>query len=352
MKNVVLPLLLFISLQSCQTDEKDLKPEYLDLPATPYAYNVTDNNHLPTLGRVLFYDRQLSLNNSVSCSSCHKQSAGFSDNVAFSVGFEDKKTSRNSMPIQNLNSFGGFFQPSLFWDGREHFLPRMVLLPIVNHVEMGITDFDGLETKLSKIPYYRELFAKAYGSEEVTQQKIAEALSMFLISINTVNTRFDRANRGELQLNASESLGKQLFITKYDCNSCHKVEDPNGYVFAGTFANIGLDPVYSDDGLENVTRQASDAGKFKIPSLRNVSLTGPYMHDGRFSTLDEVIDHYSDQIAAHPNLDVRLRDKTTGEPVVFNISDQEKHAIISFLNALTDMTVVSDPKFSNPFKTN
>jgi cytochrome c peroxidase len=352
MKNVVLPLLLLsIFLHACQTDEKELKAEYLDLPSTPYAYGVNDNDHVPTLGRVLFYDRQLSLNNSVSCSSCHKQSAGFSDNVAFSVGFEDKKTTRNSMPIQNLNSFDGFFQQSLFWDGREHFLPRMVLLPIVNHVEMGITDLDGLEKKLSNIPYYRELFANAYGSEEITQEKIAQALSVFLTSITTRNTRFDRANRGELQLSASESLGKQLFITKYDCNSCHRVEDPNGYITAGTFANIGLDPVYSDDGLENFTRQASDVGKFKIPSLRNVTLTGPYMHDGRFSTLDDVIDHYSETIAAHPNLDVRLRDKNTGAPVAFHISDQEKNAIISFLNALTDMSVVSDQKFSNPFKT-
>jgi cytochrome c peroxidase len=350
MKNVAFLLLLFFIaiLPSCQTDEKDLKSAHLELPEVPYSYG-TVNDNLPTLGRVLFYDRQLSLNNSVSCSSCHKQNLAFADNVALSRGFEDKLTSRNSMPIQNLNSFGDFFSQSLFWDGREHMLPSMVLKPIVNHVEMGFSDLDGLATKLASIPYYRDLFENAYGTNEVTTQKIGEALSTFLTTINSFNTRFDRLNRGELMLSGLEMEGKELFTTKYDCNSCHQVQDPNGYIFAGTFANIGLDEDYADKGLQAVTEQPTDAGKFKIPSLRNVALTAPYMHDGRFETLGDVVDHYSDQIADHPNLDARLK-SPTGSPVAFNISDHEKEALIAFLNTLTDYSVVTDPKFSNPFK--
>jgi cytochrome c peroxidase len=302
---------------------------------------MSENDNVPTLGRVLFYDRQLSVNNSVSCSSCHKQNLAFADNVAFSTGFENRLTARNSMPIQNL---GSFFGEALFWDGREQMLTSMVLRPVVNHVEMGITDLDALAAKLSNVPYYRDLFLNAYGSETVTREKIADALANFLTQIRSTNTRLDMG-----QLNALEISGQQLFTSKYDCNSCHQVESPHGYIMAGTFANIGLDPVYTDDGLQRVSNSSTDAGKFKIPSLRNVALTAPYMHDGRFNTLEEVIDHYSTGITAHPNLDPRLR-QPDGAPVAFNISESEKKAIVAFLNSLTDYTMISDPKLSNPFK--
>lgn len=357
---------------ACATDEpQQLKTAYLDLPAIPYTYKVGTNDHLPTLGRVLFYDRQLSVNNSMSCSSCHKQSAAFADNAAFSKGFENVLTARNSMPIQNLGSSfvssgiidpivnslpkpgePGFFPGGLgvlFWDGRESNLQTMVLKPVVNHVEMGIRDMNKLSQKLSDIPYYKELFRKAYGTEEVTSARIAQALSSFLISITSKKTRMDLAKDGAAQLTSLELQGQQLFLSVYDCNACHQIQNPHGYLLAGTFSNIGLDAQYADNGLEQVTKRAADAGKFKIPSLRNVALTAPYMHDGRFATLDEVIGHYSQGIADHPNLDPRLRAED-GRPMQMSIPDHDKKAIIAFLHTLTDQEMITDVKFSNPFK--
>ena len=355
--------------QSCQTDETPLANGlYLDLPETPDTYFTNADDNIPTLGRVLFYDRQLSINNAVSCASCHKQELAFADNVAFSKGFQNTVTTRNSMPIQNLQAsffstdfnndsiffdrgFGpNFGSVSLFWDGREKNLGTMVLRPIVNHIEMGVGDLDALAQKLQSIPYYQDLFTKAYGTPEVTTNKISEALSMFTMSITSRNTKFDRARMGVEQLSALEEKGRQLFVDVYDCNACHQTEDPSGYIFAGTFANIGLQSEYDDNGVEEVTGNVGDAGRFKIPSLRNVALTAPYMHDGRFENLEDVVEHYSTGIQSHPNLDDRLKDEQ-GEPRVFNISAYEKQAIVAFLGTLTDRQMTTATRFSNPFKT-
>ncbi|MEO7989629.1 MAG: cytochrome c peroxidase [Chryseolinea sp.] len=376
MKTKILAALIAMAtlLVSCSLEDQQLKTSYLELPATLDQYGLAVNDQIPTLGRVLFYDNQLSINNSVSCASCHKQSLAFADNARFSKGFENRVTSRNSMPIQNLNAFNsGFFPgndfidssavniprdgggiiitsgPTLFWDGREHNLRSMVLRPISNHVEMGISDLNKLADKLETVPYYKDLFSKAYGTDEITVERISDALSYFLESISSNKTKFDKSRFGEAQLSALERQGQLLFTDTYDCNACHQVQDPVGYVFAGTFANIGLDPVYADGGLEKVTNNSFDAGKFKIPSLRNVALTAPYMHDGRFASLDSVIEHYSTGLEDNANLDFRLRGNT-GAPLRLNISQNDKRAIIAFLNTLTDYTMITDPKFSNPFK--
>ncbi len=372
---------LVFGLLSCETELPQASQTLvLDLPATPYSYkqNPGDsfriiNDNKATLGRVLFYDRQLSINNSLACASCHKQNLAFSDNARFSKGFGSKLTTRNSMPIQDLgfsNTFIGFdvnrpntsssptampgtfinFPTSLFWDGREKVLSEMVLRPVVNHVEMGINDLSALEQKLANISYYPSLFDKAFGNSEITTAKVADALAAFLGTISATNTKLDKVNRNEATFTPLELKGQQLFFTKYDCNSCHQVGTPNGHIFAGTFANIGLDENDSDEGVARVTKNSSDIGKFKIPSLRNVALTAPYMHDGRFETLEEVIDHYSDGMEDNPNLDPRLREAATGKPRVMNISAEEKNAIIAFLHTLTDHTMISDVRFSDPFK--
>lgn len=357
-------LAVALLIASCKKDDAVLSSTYLDLPKEPATYVQGINNNIPELGRVLFYDRSMSVNNSVSCSSCHKQVFGFADNVAFSRGFDNELTLRNSMPIQNLgNTFGiiGFtgvgddrfapgFGQRLFWDGREQDLNKMVLRPILNHIEMGISDTEELAKKLKTIPYYAPLFKKAYDSEEITSEKIADALSWFVRSITTNNTKLDKVRMGHARLSALELNGQALFFEKYDCNSCHQVETPNGYaLFGGEFANIGLNDEYADNGLSKTSSQSTDAGKFKIPSLRNVSLTAPYMHDGRFATLDEVMEHYSDKISSHLNLDPRLRDEN-GQARKMNISESEKKAIIAFIHTLTDFDAVTDPKFANPFK--
>lgn len=322
------------------------------------------------MGRVLFYDKNLSINSSVSCGSCHKQELAFADNKQFSVGFENRLTERNTPPIQNLssgllpigeascidNGFDVFCDTrtagSLFWDGRESDLRAMVLQPVVNHREMGIKDMDNMLTRLENTGYYTAAARTLYGSEILTEEIVSDALAVFVGSIRTFGSTFERHVATGEALSALETTGKDLFFDKYECNSCHQVETPNGYQFSigGAFLNIGLDPVYDDVGVMNITGVGEDAGSFKTPSLRNVELTGPYMHDGRFATLDEVLDHYSTGVADNENLDFRLK-TSDGAPKVFNITEQEKKAIIAFLKTLTDWDMVTDPAFSNPFVT-
>lgn len=382
MKKITAPLLLvLLLLTSClEENETTSKPKEL-------SFSTTSINSRETLGRILFYDNSLSLNNSVSCASCHKQALAFSDNVAFSVGFENVLTTRNSMPIQNVSqgfitfidgtigsnentnvvllsnqqsNFGdgsdnffpdGAFVGSLFWDGRETVLRNMVVQPILNHKEMGIRNLSDVVKKINNIEYYQAGFKNVYQSDSVSLEMVSDALAAFVESLKSVNTKLDHSNMaGGVQLDALESTGRDLFFEKYDCNSCHQVQSPNGYLFSGGgFANIGLDPIYDDSGMQETSGNDEDAGKFKIPSLRNVALTAPYMHDGRFETLEEVIGHYSTGISQNENLDFRLKE-TDGSPMVFNITKSETRAIVAFLNTLTDYSMISNPDYSNPFK--
>lgn len=364
MKNLIAISCLSLLIFSCQDEVGEAGKVVLDLPQESFSYPTGDE--LGTLGRVLFYDQQLSVNNTISCASCHRQGLAFSDERQFSRGFNNRLTTRNSMPIQNLAGGGGitfladdstigrdFFLPisasGLFWDGRGVDHTKSVLLPIVNHIEMGIDDLNDLSEKLSNVAYYPDLFFKAFGDERITPEKIGAALQAFTHSITSSETKFDKHMINGNVLSGQEALGMQLFMEKYDCNSCHQVQDPQGYIFAGTFANIGLEMEYSDEGLELTTGQPFDNGKFKIPSLRNVSLTAPYMHDGRFETLEEVMEHYNTGVETNPNLDFRLMN-TDGSVKRPNISASEVQAIIAFLNTMTDFEMISDERFSNPFR--
>jgi cytochrome c peroxidase len=353
---LTLTFAIVFGLVSCTIDEEKLSPSpvTLQLPAQSYDYIFT-TPELGTLGRVLFYDTRLSVNNAISCGSCHKQTLAFSDNSQLSRGFENKTTFRNTLPIQNINNgfimggFGGFSE--LFWDGREKVLDEMVLKPILNHVEMGMNDMDALVNRIKDIPYYKDLFFKAFGSYDIDATKIAAALSGFTGSILSQNTRFDLYLQGKVMLNSQELKGRDLFFNTYNCNSCHQTQMMTAYQTGGGFVNIGLDLTYTDNGLGTITKNSSDNGKFKIPSLRNVTLTGPYMHDGRFKTLDQVLDHYSKGIQNHPNLDSRLRN-SQNKALILNIPKQDKEAIIAFLNTLADYEMITADKFSNPFKLN
>ncbi len=371
---------VFVVASSCHSPELDATGEiYLDVDALQ-ANDINGPDPIQKLGRVLFYDRQMSLNNTIACASCHKQQYGFADNQKFSRGFESRLTSRNSMPIQNVinltffegdltnGSTGSSFNNNgaihFFWDGREQNLQNLILQPVGNHIEMGITDIDALTQKLSALPYYTQLFSDAYGDPAITAERISQSVSTFIQSIGANNTKFDRHKfgqfvadpvTGEIKQQPTESFtsleleGEMLFEEKYDCNSCHQVQSPNGYIAVGTFANIGLDQTYSDQGLQMTTGNPEDAGKFKIPSLRNVAFTAPYMHDGRFESLEEVIDHYSEGIADHPNLDDKLKD-AAGNARSMNISAHEKEALIAFLRTLSDESVITSQRHSNPFK--
>jgi cytochrome c peroxidase len=383
MKNNVFACILFTSvvviLFACNKNSTNLptdaKSVTLNLPAQSFVYNTTNNNlnnDKATLGRVLFYDNHLSINNSVSCASCHKQANSFADNVEKSIGYNGQKTLRNSLPVQNLvfNSISKKYPDSsannnLFWDGREANINQISLGPLGNHIEMGITNFDHLSEKLNALPYYKSLSEKAFGSANLTARNISIALANFCASIKTNNSKVDKArlNPSNNTMSALELSGQALFNSEtYKCISCHgsvnaaaSINTGGGTYYGGSVlndasltANIGLDKNVIDIGLQGLSAKGGDAGKFKMPDLHNVALTAPYMHDGRFKTLEEVLDHYSTGICEVPNLDWRLQDKT-GLAKKMNITPADKAALIAFLNALTCYDVLYEEKYSNPF---
>lgn len=308
------------------------------------------------LGRVLFYDKHLSANNTVSCGSCHKQELAFADDVALSKGFFGKKTDRNSIAIQNIGgflSFGStgkdFFIPtdqSLFWDGRESNIFNMVMQPVAHQVEMGISSMDFLIERLSATEYYPDLFLQRFGTPEITGERISQAMGEFVMEMQSFDSRFDRK-----QFSTQELYGMQLFTTKYPCDQCHKVSNPGGYDNGNgdstLFTNIGLGDS-QDKGLGDLTGDPKDNGKFRVPSLRNIALTAPYMHDGGIETLEEVIEHYSNGMHNDINLDSKLKDEN-GLPLRMNISQAEKEAMVAFLQTFTDQGFISNPMLSDPF---
>jgi cytochrome c peroxidase len=356
----LLLLIAVMSYSSC-TQDKVLKDITLNLPSTPYDYSfVTSPNgnlniaerifgapqHLDekaTLGRVLFYDTKLSINNSVSCGSCHKQELGFADGAQFSTGFANRKTKRNSLSIANTLDASG-----LFWDSRAGDANELSLMPVFDHLEMGMESDEMLITKLKNTDYYADLFESAFGSRAVTKENISIALATFVNTMFSNHSKFDLARFGQTELNVEERLGQELFNGKGMCVNCHTLganfSRGGGYMnhfspIRGT-ANIGLDVVYEDEGV--------GGGSFRIPNLKNVALTGPYMHDGRYATLDEVIEHYNSGIQNTKELDPIFKDGS-GNITRLNLTYVEKKALVAFLNTLTDNTFIADPKFSNPF---
>ena len=312
--------------------------------------NLTIDDHSATLGRVLFYDTKLSVNNRIACGSCHIQQAGFSDGKRFSTGFNNQRTPRNSMSIANMT-----FVRDFFWDVRIQNLNDLVRMPIENHIEMGMEDFDILEAKLSQVDYYPALFEAAYGSSEITIEKISMSVAQFLRSMVSLSSKYDQGIASNFNnFTQIEKIGLDLYNGKARCSNCH-----NHPIFDSRWgerwANIGLDLEYEDQGVgARGTSADFQNGAFKIPSLRNISLTGPYMHDGRFNTLEEVVNHYNENIQDHPSLDWRLIDFEQGientTPIRLNLDEFEKSALIAFLKTLSDESYVKDEKFSDPFK--
>lgn len=316
---------------------------------TPGNNPITDDG--ATLGRVLFYDKNLSANNTISCASCHAQESGFSDPNILSIGFEGGFTGRNSMGLSNAKFYAN---GRFFWDERAETLEDQVLMPIQDEVEMGLT-LTELVDKVSAEDYYAILFERAFGDQTVTSERISLALAQFIRSMVSYESRFDQgmAQVNNPQLNfpnftASENLGKNLFFSnRTRCNDCH---DTNAMV-GDQARNNGLDAVLTDLGVAGVTGNNGDRGEFKTGSLRNIELTGPYMHDGRFATLGEVIDHYDNGVQNSPDLDNRLR-VNGGQVRRLNLTPQERQGLIDFLLTLTDNNFITDPKYSDPFINN
>lgn len=352
----------------------------LNLPATLYDYVNTRNNMPPwllafmkanpqldntptsnpitnegaTLGRVLFYDKALSINNTIACASCHHQANAFTDIVAQSKGFDGKVTRRNSMPVVNVRFFK---DKKMFWDFRAADIETQTLMPILDHIEMGMPDLATLENKLKEITYYPALFKAAFGTTDVTSDKIGKALSQFLRSIVSFNSKYDKGVQNNFANFTSAELDGLHTMQHGFCTECHSdlgtasigqkttflIVDNTG-VNTGLGSNNGLEENYTDKGFGEITHQPQDQGTFKIPSLRNVALTAPYMHDGRFTTLEQVLNHYASSVKRNPALGTQLR--VGGS----RMSATDQSNVIAFLKTLTDEELIKDVKYSDPFK--
>jgi cytochrome c peroxidase len=356
----------------------------LDIPTTISIASITVPQHLTQrsgqsqvnqtssearkalLGRVLFYDTQLSATGETSCASCHLQSAAFSDVLDFSKGINGAVTKRNSIALGSVPTFAPAIsgygssgdentrsvdgEVKFFWDERAETIKEQSLATIQDELEMG-KDIHELSDELKNQELYKILTFKAFGTTDLTPDRITLALERFTSSITSMNTRFDemmdlqiRGNDLNGRFTESEIRGMQLFQS--NCATCHGESMAKPEV---NIANNGLDVVYTDKGVGERTGSTLMNGVFKVPFLRNVALTGPYMHDGRFETLRDVIDHYSEGIASHPNLHPFLKnaDDTARR---FNFTESDKQAFIDFLTTTTDETVLVEARFSDPFR--
>ncbi|MDQ8192110.1 MbnP family protein [Roseibacillus persicicus] len=337
-----------VSIQEGGLPETAGKPKPIDLPANPMGYPITLPKHIPlpalpsdnpilssrvALGKELFNEPLLSRTNTLSCASCH-QGKTLSDPRSFSLGTEGQLGTRHSMPLFNLA-----WKTSFFWDGRAPSLREQALVPIEDHLEMD-EDLTNVISKLKAESKYPPLFANAFGSGAISAENLGLAIEAFLLTQLSLDSKLDQARKGQEELTEEEQRGFELFFTESeprlgkkgaDCFHCH-----GGALFSDhSFHNNGLPPT-DDIGLEKTTGKESDRYKFSTPSLRNIALTAPYMHDGRFRTLEEVIAHYNNPIPRSRTLDPNLAKHPNG----LGLSEEEQAALVAFLKTLTDPALV------------
>lgn len=355
-------LLLLLILLACVsfTIRRFNEPFEIQYPA--YFGNrtfVPENN--PTtvtgveLGRALFYEKSLSANNSISCATCHQQELAFTDGKKFSTGVDGSLQPRNTMSLANL-----LWVENFFWDGRARGLELQGTTPLTGLHEMG-QDLAVSAGKLKLQKNYVRMFEHAFGPGAITAEKILRALAQFERTLVSADSKYDQYLQGRYQPTRSELNGISLFYNGTDvsknlrganCSHCHG--GPKTYT--ELFHNNGLDTAFADTGRESVTGQSNDRGRFRVVSLRNIALTAPYMHDGRFASLQEVVDHYSDEIRASPTLSPFLSAGSTMQTAAdsqnksLQLSSTEKQDLIAFLNMLTDSSFITNKQFSDPFK--
>jgi cytochrome c peroxidase len=333
-----------IALSEAQIAIEQPKALFLPQNFTPYRFQMSATFPVPALprdnpltvervelGQKVFFDQRLSLNDRQSCADCHEPDKAFTDGRRTARGAEGGVGPRNTMPLFNLA-----WKREFFWDGRAESLREQVLQPIQNPVEMH-QSLANLVVKLARSEPYAVLFTAAFGSPEITAEKISLALENYLLTLTSFDSKFDRVLRGEEEFTPAEQRGFALFSTEYDprrgqygadCFHCHG----GPLLQSQSFANNGLDDTFTDPGREKVTGKASDLGKFAVPSLRNVALTAPYMHDGRFKTLDEVIEHYVSGVKRSATLDPNLAKHPDGG---VHLTAADKKALVAFLKTLT-----------------
>ena len=350
----------FVALtQSCKKDTPNDNTVVYD--GTPYQMHIGDfpppaiasDNQLTQqgvqLGRMLFYEKKLSKDGSMSCASCHRQQHAFSDTNQFSIGVDGFPGGRQAMASFNM----AWNNNEFFWDGRAHLLRDQSLLPIQDSLEMAETLPNAI-AKLESDQKYKDQFMRAFGSTEITSEKMSLAMEQFMNSITSVDSKYDKYLRGEATLTDSEERGRKLYFLEYnqffpdssgaDCAHCHTPRnfENNQYMNNGLETDASL----TDIGREKVTGLASDRGKMKVPSLRNIELTTPYMHDGQFTTLEEVVDHYNTGLKTSSTLDPALQQTmATG----LMLDTQEKADLVAFLKTFTDEVMLTKSEYSDPF---
>lgn len=349
---------LFLLTAACKPD-KDVVDEAFS-PSTPLT--LTKDSNMPSipamptdnpltvegveLGRMLFYEKQLSSDGSISCGSCHQQSKAFTDGLAHAVGVNGQRHARSSMSLVNL-----VWQQDFTWDGAKNTLEEQARVPLENPVEMH-QSVAASAAKLQQISKYPRMFGAAFGSSKITEENILKALAQFERTLISSNSKYDRVARRQAIFTADEAAGQRLIqhatgtVRGAECIHCH-----GDQLFVSphhTFFNNGLDvPPYADAGRGSITGLTTDMGKFRAPTLRNIELTAPYMHDGRFQTLEEVIDHYSDHVQMSTG-DPFLTESPNNLTGRILLTATEKRQILVFLKTLTDTTFTKDPRFSNP----
>lgn len=385
-KNLIVFLMVLFFFSSCKKDgieityerytpeDYSVLTESLNLPndlldytfVFPKYYNsrsLSMDSDLATLGRVMFYDKNLSDDRTISCASCHKQELAFADDAAFSDGVNSNQTARNSLALGSVFNFAEYYgDPNLnripfFWDNRAISVQEQSRQTFANVDEMNMPMHKVIE-RVDEYPFYSILFREAFGDAAVTEDRVLDAVSEFVNSLSTYNSKYDKALDEHFEINNSifniegttltgltsqENLGKELYLN--NCGSCHgRINGFPGKVSA----NNGLDMTYDDAGIGAFTNNGFEDGLFKVPTLRNIALTGPFMHDGRFDTLEEVIEHYSNGIQNHNNLSNEL--KSGGQAQNMNFTSEEKANLMAFLNTFTDTDMITDERYADPFK--
>jgi cytochrome c peroxidase len=367
-KIYILFLSIFLFILSCGNDNTSVEcgiiGDLSDIPYNPQSYTITKPDGFPSmfipadnpmtdegieLGQHLFFDPILSADNTMSCSSCHFPSLSFTDGAATSIGIDGISGVRSSMSLANI----GYVEKGVFWDGRSSTLEDQALVPIEDPIELHDT-WENVESKLKAHPSYPEMFREAFGIEdrtEITKELAAKALAQFERTLISSNSKYDKVIfQGLAAFTDSEDRGLRMYtdaqggLPDAECAHCHALH-------LGTsddFFNNGLDSVgslteFMDLGFGGVTQDTFDNGKFRAPTLRNIALTAPYMHDGRFQTLEEVIDFYNESPnhTNSSNVDVNIRP--------LELTEEQKQDLVNFLHTLTDTTFTQNPVFQSPF---
>lgn len=353
---------------SCRPKEEPVpinEPFELQAPSYfgEFQHRIPEDNQLTAagvdLGRHLFYDKRLSRDGSISCASCHQQEKAFQDGEKLAIGIEGRVGERSSQALVNM-----LWSEKFNWDGSAASIEEQVSGPLTDPLEMD-NDFPTIISTLEGIELYHGKFEESFGTPEITEDRIAKGLAQFLRTLISSDSKYDQYLRGEYQATQQELRGMQLFFTHPEpgiirggnCGDCHVGPLTAGAIegFRG-FHNNGLDDDEQlKNGLMDVTENPMDKGKFKAPGMRNIALRAPYMHDGRFATIEEVLEQYDQHVQMNSNLDILVLEGSNepivpGEPIKLHLTEQEKEDIIVFLNMLTDESFITNNALSNPFE--